>query len=56
MVSKDKARGGPELPAGSFQVTEQHELKSREGGIANPQSLARRWGGGPCPRLAREQT
>lgn len=40
MASEDKARGGPELPAGTFEVGQEHELKSSEGGIANPQSLA----------------
>lgn len=45
MASGDKARGGPELPAGSFEVSQQHELKSSEGAIANPQSMAQggRW-------------
>ncbi|PRW58472.1 Armadillo repeat-containing 8 [Chlorella sorokiniana] len=40
MASEDKARGGPELPAGSFQVGQEHELTSSEGAIANPQSLS----------------
>lgn len=39
MASQEKARGGPELPAGSFQVGQEHELQS-EGAIPNPQSLA----------------
>ena len=48
MASEDKARGGPELPAGSFQVRQEHELKSSEGAIPNPQSLAQgEHGGGP---------
>lgn len=40
MASEDKGRGGPELPAGSFQIGQEHELKSSEGAIPNPQSLA----------------
>lgn len=48
MASEDKARGGPELPAGEFQITEER-LDSRP---ANPlqsegaaEGAGQRWGG-----------